>query len=118
MRVTASIARCSDLTTRVAKHLAGLSGYTFAKVLIDSSGHRQVPHYKAVDMLRDNRIAPGGKAITVHSFDLPQGCDVGTVQAKVLYRPRPLSEAVLRGWDARDYTIAFGQARFGVQADE
>lgn len=96
-----------------SKSLAGLSGYTFAKVLTDSAGNQQVPHYKAVDMIRDNRIGPGSRAITQHSFEVPVGCEIGTVRAKVLYRPIPVPQAALRGWEARDYIIASAAARFG-----
>ncbi|MBT6177213.1 MAG: hypothetical protein HOI23_08180 [Deltaproteobacteria bacterium] len=98
-----------------SKPLAGLAGYTFAKVLTDSSGNLQVPHYKAVDMLRDNRIGPGARAITHHSFEVPAGCETGTIRARVLYRPIPVAQAALRGWTARDYIIASGSARFGEE---
>jgi hypothetical protein len=32
------------------------------------------------------------------------------VRAWVLYRPLPLAEASLRGWDARDWVIATAEA--------
>tara|TARA_B100001964_G_C14100103_1_gene538893 strand:- start:24 stop:1007 length:984 start_codon:yes stop_codon:yes gene_type:complete len=96
-----------------SKYLAGLAGYSFSKVLLDSAGNRHVPHYKAVDIASDNRIASGGRANTEHRFELPDGCDAGTISVKVLYRPTPLSLALLRGWEARDYVIATGSARFG-----
>ncbi len=96
-----------------SKHLAGLSGYSFAKVLADSSGRLEVPHYKAVNIVRDNRIAPGTNSLTEHVFALPEGCETGQVRAKVMYRPHPLSQSALRGWDARDYLIATGTSRYG-----
>jgi hypothetical protein len=91
---------------QAALHLAGRPGYAFAKVLLDSEGERHVPHYRAVDMASDNRIPPGGNALTTHRFALPSGCDTGEVKATVLYRPIPLSMATLRGWSASDYIIA------------
>ena len=36
--------------------LVGRAGQSFAKVLVDAEGTLQVPHYKAADILRDNRI--------------------------------------------------------------
>ena len=96
-----------------SKNLAGLTGYSFAKVLADSAGNQEVPHYKAVDIVRDNRIAPGTNSLTQHVFELPEGCSTGEVRATVMYRPRPLSQSTLRGWDAKDYIIASGVARYG-----
>lgn len=96
-----------------SKHLAGRPGYAFAKVLADSAGNQEVPHYKAVDIVRDNRIAPGTNSLTQHVFELPEGCSTGEVRATVMYRPRPLSQSELWGWDAKDYIIASGVARYG-----
>ena len=93
-----------------ALHLAGLPGYTFSRVLLDSSGERHVPHYRAVDMASDNRIAPGGSARTTHTFALPGACVEGAVTATVLYRPLPLKLASERGWSAADHVIAQGAA--------
>ena len=89
-----------------AKSLAGLSGYAFSKVLVDSEGNRHVPHYKAIDIASDNRIAPGSNRITEHSFQIDPECSSGQVRAQLLYRPIPLSLAVPRGWEAKDYVIA------------
>jgi hypothetical protein len=91
-----------------ALHLAGRAGYTFSKVLVDSDGNRQVPHYKAIDMASDNRISPGTNSLTTHRFEIPSGCSSGEVRASVLYRPIPLNLARLRGWDSKDYLIAEG----------
>jgi hypothetical protein len=86
--------------------LAGSAGYTFAKSLVDASGARNVPHYRAIDMVSDNRIAPGAHAMTTHSFQLPAGCASATVSFTVIYRPIPVALARLRGWAAKDYVIA------------
>jgi len=89
-----------------ARHLAGLPGTTFSKVLLDSEGSRHVPHYRATDIASDNRIAPGTNALTHHSFSVPSSCSTGEVRATVIYRPIPLSLARARGWDATDAIIA------------
>ena len=97
-----------DLDGQDATYLAGHSGYSFAKVLVDAEGNRHVPHYRAVDIASDNRIAPGKNMLTTHEFFLPAGCISGSVHAQVLYRPVPLNLAGQRGWETKDYVI--GQA--------
>ncbi len=89
-----------------SRHLAGGAGVTFARVLVDVAGARQVPHYRAIDMVRDNRIAPGASTTTEHGFARGDSCVEGKVRATVLYRPHPLALAERYGWDARDYVIA------------
>jgi len=91
-------------------HLAGAPGHTFARVLTDSTGARGVAHYRAIDMVSDNRIAPGGNAVTSHTFAVPSGCSAPSVTATVLYRPVPLAMATLRGWDAADHIIGTASA--------
>ena len=92
----------------VAPALAGASGYSFARTLVDPLGLRGVPHYRAIDMVSDNRISPQSKAVTKHAFAIPAGCAsaTATVTAVVVYRPIPLGLGRQRGWDARDYVIA------------
>jgi len=87
-------------------HLAGASGYTFSRVLTDSAGNRQVPHYKAIDMVSDNRIGPGENALTSHTFAWPSSCSTADVRATVMYRPHPLNLAVERNWEVTDYVIS------------
>lgn len=86
--------------------LSGAAGYAFARVLVDEAGARSVPHYRAVDMASDNRIAPGGVANTHHEFDVPVGCTAADVSAVLLYRQVPVGLSRERGWDAADYLIA------------
>jgi hypothetical protein len=90
----------------VAPALAGSIGYSFARTLVDPLGQRGVPHYRAIDMVSDNRIGPQSKALTKHAFTIPAGCASATVTAVVVYRPIPLNLARQRGWDARDHVIA------------
>jgi len=89
-----------------ALHLAGMPGYTFAKVLVDSSGSRQVPHYRAIDIESDNRVSPGTNALTTHRFLVPEGCSEADVSATLLYRPVPLTMSQARGWTSQDWVIA------------
>jgi hypothetical protein len=89
-----------------SRALAGVAGYSFARTLVDAGGKRQTPHYRAVDMVSDNRIAPLATATTTHSFAVPLGCSSATVSAAVLYRPLPLGLSRERGWDAHDYVVA------------
>ena len=93
-----------------SRHLAGLPGTAFAKVLTDRNGNRHVPHYAAIDIASDNRIGPGTNAVTQHRFEIPSGCTEGEVRATVLYRPIPIHLADLRGWDATDAIIATGSS--------
>ena len=85
--------------------LAGAAGYTFAKTLVDPSGERHVAHYRAVDIVSDNRIPPQGARSTSHTFTVPAGCTSGAVTATLLYRPVPSDMARLRGWEAKDWVI-------------
>lgn len=85
--------------------LAGLPGQHFSKVLTDSAGEPMVPHYKAVDIQSDNRIAPGSFQVSQHRFELPQGCTAPELQATLLYRPHPWELANTYGWQAQDHTV-------------
>jgi hypothetical protein len=87
----------------VARAFAGAAGSTFTKVLADASGREHVPHHRAVDVRRDNRIPPTATATTTHTFAIPPGCTQADVRATVLYRPLPLGLSRERDWDARDY---------------
>ncbi|MBI4952440.1 MAG: carboxypeptidase regulatory-like domain-containing protein [Myxococcales bacterium] len=91
-----------------APALAGVPGYTFSKVLGDTAGARNVPHYRASDIVSDNRIPAAATAHTTHGFAVPPGCTgvSATVTATVLYRPVPVGIGRGRGVPARDYVIA------------
>jgi hypothetical protein len=90
----------------VSLALAGSAGYSFARTLVDPLGQRGTPHYRAIDMVSDNRIAPGAYATTKHGFAIPLGCSLATISAAVIYRPIPVGLARPRGWDARDYVVS------------
>jgi Cytochrome c554 and c-prime len=89
-----------------SRALAGAAGYTFARVLVDPAGSRGVPHYRAVDIVSDNRIAPEAQVTTTHSFAVPMGCADATVTATLLYRPIPVGLGRERGWSPVDYVVA------------
>jgi len=86
--------------------MAGVAGQSFARVLVDAAGERLAAHYKAVDMVRDNRLPPLEPVITSHLFALPAGCASASVTATVLYRPVPVHFGYLRGWETRDWVAA------------
>jgi hypothetical protein len=88
-----------------SRALAGRAGYMFARVLVDATGARGVPHYRAVDMVSDNRIAPKASATTTHAFTIPTGCGTANITATLLYRQVPVSLARQRGWSAHDYVV-------------
>jgi hypothetical protein len=89
-----------------ARALAGEAGVVFARVLVDGAGARGVPHYRAIDMVRDNRLPPKVEATTTHAFALPIDCATGELTATLLYRPVPVDLGRERGWSPRDYVIA------------
>ena len=86
--------------------LAGAAGQSFARVLVDAAGERLVPHYKAVNIISDNRLPPLEPVTTSHIFTLPSACSSASVTATVLYRPIPLHLGRRRGWDTRDWVAA------------
>jgi hypothetical protein len=89
-----------------ARALAGRPGYAFARVTVDPSGARGVPHYRAVDLASDNRLMPNTTSMTSYTFSTPANCAAGQVTATLVYRPTPVTLARQRGWSAKDYVIA------------
>lgn len=82
---------------------AGHPGFAFARVLVDPSGARMVPHFRAVDVASDNRILAGGSWTTTHTFADP--CAEPTVEARLVGRAIPLRQSQIHGWALRDTTI-------------
>lgn len=95
-----------------ALDLAGVAGNAFAKVLVDATGARLVPHYKAVHIASDNRVPPQSSQLSRHVFALEPGCTAPTVVATLLYRPSIGPLAHERGWDARSFVV--GQVSFSI----
>lgn len=83
--------------------LAGAPGYAFGKVMLDSSGQRGGPFFRAIDIASDNRIPAGAVATTHHAFDASSalGKDI-EVTVTLLYRKHPFTTAYERGWTALD----------------
>lgn len=94
--------------------VAGAAGWSFSRVLVDSSGNRNVPHHRAVDIASDNRIPPGASMSTNHVFAHPGACTNATVTVTVLYRPLPLSIAEPRGWSAKDWIAVVESASTSI----
>ncbi len=85
--------------------LAGRPGFAFARVLADADGELMVPHHRAIDVVSDNRLMPGGGAWTsTHSFSAT--CDTPTLHAALLYRAAPYDLVQQRGWDRGDRILA------------
>ncbi len=87
--------------------LAGAVGWLHGKVLLASDGTRGVPHYRAVDVASDNRIAAEGTNTSTHLFT---GQDL-TVTATLIRRQRAAGVADLYGWDRGDVEVASAEAR-------
>lgn len=83
--------------------LGGTSGMSFSRVLVDPAGRRRVPHHRAIDIVRDNRLSPLVPHVASHAFTIEPGCTEATVTATLLYRPHPSDLSSERGWDARDW---------------
>lgn len=88
-----------------ARMLAGASGVLFARVLVDADGTHHVPHHRALDIVRDNRLMPGKPNISQHHFALG-GCATPQAKATLLYRRVPIRVARERSWDPRDHVVA------------
>ncbi|MEE2829586.1 MAG: hypothetical protein VX498_10390, partial [Myxococcota bacterium] len=89
-----------------ARMLAGQAGIDFARVLADSEENWPVPHYRAVDILRDNRLRPHLSDARSYRFTLPEDCSDPSVQLFLVYRSYPPGLARERGWDSRDHLMA------------
>jgi hypothetical protein len=60
-----------------------------------------VPHYRAVDVVSDNRLAPQAEWTSVHRFELA-GCTEPEVRARLVYRSLPPTLLEERGWERGD----------------
>jgi drug/metabolite transporter (DMT)-like permease len=84
--------------------LAGAPGFAFARVLADASGNRMVPHFLAVDVVRDNRLPPQARWTSHHRFATT--CVAPKVTATLLHRDHPWALATERGWPVTDQVMA------------
>ena len=83
---------------------AGAPGFAFARVMADADGQRNVPHFKAIDVVSDNRLPPQASWTSEHRFDA--SCAEPTVQAQLVYRAYPVTLARERGWTAIEQVMA------------
>ena len=87
-----------------AKELAGGSGFAFARIMIDSEGNRQAPHYRAVDIVSDNRLMPYQPWTSSHQFAVD--CEDPVVHAQLIWRRYPLWLEREKHWENNDQVIA------------
>ncbi len=78
--------------------LAGAPGFAFARVLSDPQGAIMVPHYRAIDVVSDNRLRPQESWTSTHVFQTT--CAEPTVHAVLIHQAYPTAIARERGWDA------------------
>lgn len=83
---------------------AGAPGFAFARVMVDADGNRNVPHFKAIDVVSDNRLPPQASWRSEHRFSAT--CAEPTVQAQLVYRAYPVQLARERGWTAIEQVMA------------
>lgn len=83
---------------------AGAPGFAFARVTVGPDGARNVPHFLAVDIASDNRLAPQASWTSEHRFGAT--CAEPTVTARLVYRRFAYDEAVIRDWPLEDRVIA------------
>ena len=89
---------------QTATTLAGAPGFAFARVMADADGARNVPHFRAVDVVSDNRLPPQASWTSQHRFASP--CADPTVQAQLVYRAYPVLLARERGWENPEKVMA------------
>ncbi len=93
---------------RDAAEAAGAPGFGFAKVLVAADGATMVPHFRAVDVQSDDRLAHNASFTSTHRFAAP--CSSPKVHATLDYRAFPLGIARTYGWDV-------GEARMEERSD-
>jgi FtsP/CotA-like multicopper oxidase with cupredoxin domain len=89
--------------------LAGAPGYGFARVMVGVDGAVMVPHFRAVDVMSDNRLLPQKEWTSTHRF--AGGCEAPVVTAELWYRRLPGDWVRERGWDVADVKMARATAR-------
>ncbi|MFT7622995.1 MAG: FtsP/CotA-like multicopper oxidase with cupredoxin domain, partial [Myxococcota bacterium] len=94
---------------------AGAAGFAFAKVLVDAEGTLMTPHYRAVDVVSDNRLRPQTEWVSSHAFAVD--CADPTVTAVLWHRAYPPALARLRGWPLRDTEMTRTRVTVGQDTD-
>lgn len=86
------------------ERLAGVAGLGLAKVNVAAGDVPNVPFWRAVDLISDNRLAPDETQSSEHRFALPAGATGNvTVRARLLYRGAFVDLAVQRGWSGNEH---------------
>jgi hypothetical protein len=93
---------------------AGAPGWLYGKTFLDADGDRGVPHYRAVDVAVDNRIAAGGRGVSIHRFPAPQAGDLN-VTATLMYRRHRASIAGFYGWEVEDEELVVQSVVYSVE---
>lgn len=79
---------------------AGAPGAAFARVMAGPDGTRMVPHFRAVDVVSDNRLLPQAEWTSTHRF--AASCEAPVVTASLWYRRLPGDLVRERRWEIRD----------------
>ncbi len=82
---------------------AGAPGWLYGKILVDAEGSRGVPHYRAIDVASDNRIAQGNASSFEARFPLLE--EKLTIEAQLIRRDHGAYIAELYGWTTIDELI-------------
>jgi hypothetical protein len=82
--------------------LAGAAGTDFARVLVDAEGSLMAPHFRAVDVARDNRLLPYQSSVSDFVFSVPGPCTELVARARLVYRAYPPTLARERAWASLD----------------
>lgn len=76
--------------------LAGMPGFGFARVMLGAKAYTRVPHFRATDVVIDNRLMPATEWTSEHTFG---PCDDPTFTARLWYQAYPYQLADERAWD-------------------
>ena len=96
--------------------LAGRPGKGYAKVLGDGTGARNVPFWRATEVIEDTRIRGAESDEITFRFAAPPEGGEASVTARLVYR-RAFREMVLtKGWDVEDIEMASDQATLELAA--
>lgn len=87
-----------------ARAWSGAPGFAYSRVLVGPDGARNVPHFRAVDVVSDNRLPAGQSWTTVHRFAAT--CEHPVVEAVLVHRAYPLELAAERGWALTESVMA------------
>lgn len=82
---------------------AGHSGFSFAKILVDAEGNRNIPYYQAVDIVSDNRLLSHSSFASTHRFQ--STCADPIIHASLYWRRFDYQEEKRFHWNVEDILI-------------